>query len=51
MGAKRKLNKIAITGAVITAAAVAFLAGSPLVFLVALAVLVAAAYHAGDIRD
>jgi len=50
MGAKRKLNAACLLGCSLLAGLVGAAAGSGWAFVVALAVLLAAAYHAGDLR-
>jgi hypothetical protein len=50
MGAKQKLNSASLVGCALLAGLVGWVAGSWEAFAVALAVLLFAAYHAGDIR-
>jgi hypothetical protein len=50
MRAKQKLNAACLVGCSVLAGLVGGAAGSWWAFVVALAVLLAAAYHAGDLR-
>jgi hypothetical protein len=50
MGAKQKLNSAHFVGSLIIAGLVGLVTGSLVVFLIAFVSLLAAAYHAGDIR-
>jgi hypothetical protein len=50
MGAKAKLNSAFFNGAVVIAGLVGWLAGSWLVFLIALAILLLGSVYAGNIR-
>lgn len=50
MGAKAKLNAAYVHGAFVVAGLVGWIAGSWLVFLIALGVLLIASFAAGEIR-
>jgi hypothetical protein len=50
MGAKQKLNSAHLLGCALLAGLVGDVAGSWWAFLIAFAVLLVAAYHAGDLR-
>ena len=50
MSAKHKLNSAHFSGAMLVAGLVGMVTDAWLVFLVSLVCLLAAAYHAGDIR-
>ncbi len=50
MSAKHKLNSAHLLGALLVAGLVGGVTGSAGVFLIALAALLTAGYHAGDIR-
>jgi hypothetical protein len=50
LSARHKLNQAYVTGCVLLAGVAGFLSGSWLVFGIALAVLLAANLHSGDIR-
>jgi hypothetical protein len=50
MGAKRKLNGANVCGTFLVAGLLGWVTGSVAVFLIALAVLLAVSYYAGDIR-
>lgn len=50
MNARQKLNRAALNGCLLVAGIIGALAGSWLVFGVALAVAAVLAFHAGDIR-
>jgi hypothetical protein len=50
MGARTRLNQIYIFGCIGVAALIGALSGSWAIFLIAVAITVAACVHAGDIR-
>ena len=50
MGARQKLNSAHVNGALLMAGLVGLLLQSPIVFLIALAALVASAFMGGGIR-
>lgn len=50
MGARQKINRAAINGCLLAAGVLGYLSGSWLVFIASLAVTLALAWHAGDIR-
>lgn len=50
VGARQKINRAAINGCLLAAGVLGYLSGSWLVFIASLAVTLALAWHAGDIR-
>ena len=50
MNARQKLNRAAVNGCLLAAGVLGYLSGSWLVFAGSLAVALALAWHAGDIR-